>query len=174
MSQYTPTTGTITKIDWQDTDPGQLGCALRFTLNSMDQGLIHIIVDGSTYVADNHPSSVGDQVTFFYSLYAPVPMIYPPQYQAVAAVRTPLGTYASLDVFTQAADSRQLVNSDNTLRLNLSQCTKLILPNGQPFGGALSGKLLLVIYGATTRSIPAQTTPDKIIVFCQSQSSAPC
>lgn len=170
MSQYTPTSGTITRIEWQGTDPNQIGCALRVTFQSMDQGLIHLIVDGSTYVADNRPLAAGDQVTFFYSLYAPAPMIYPPQYQAVAAVHTPAGTYATLDVFTQSAPGGQLANSDGTLRLNLSGCTSITLPNGQPFGGALSGKLLLVIYGATTRSIPAQTTPEKILVFCQNQN----
>lgn len=169
MSQYTPTSGTITQIEWQGTDPNQIGCALRISLQSMDQGLIHLIVDGSTYVADNRPLNIGDQVTFFYSLYAPVPMIYPPQYQAVAAVHTPSGTYATLDVFTQSAYNGQLTNSNDTLRLNVSGCTLTALPNGQPFGGALSGKLLLVIYGATTRSIPAQTTPEKILVFCQNK-----
>ncbi len=166
MSQYTPTTGIITQIDWQTSDPAQLGCSLMVSFRSMDQGDIHMIVNGSTYVVDNRQLKVGDQVTFFYSLYAPVPLIYPPQYQAVAAVHTPSGQYATLDVFHQIPYNSQLTNPDDTLRLNLSAATYRMLPNGQPFGGALSGKLLLVLYGATTRSIPAQTTPDRIIVFC--------
>ena len=28
MSRYTPTSGTITQIDWLDTDPRQIGCGL--------------------------------------------------------------------------------------------------------------------------------------------------
>lgn len=171
MSQYTPTSGTILQIEWQNDNPDQMGCSLNVTFQSMDQGLIHMIVDGTTYVMNNCPLRVGDQVTFFYLTDAPVPMIYPPQYRAAAAVHTPSGTYASLDVFTQSANHSQLTNSDDTLRLNLSNTTIMMLANGQPFGGVLSGKLLLVIYSATTRSIPAQTTPEKIVVFCSGQSA---
>ena len=170
MSQYTPTSGTITQIDWLDTDPRQPGCGLLYTFSSFDQGTIQMAVDGSTYVVDGRPLNVGDQVTFFYPLDGPVPLIYPPRYQAAAAVHTPCGTYATLDIFTRSPMNGQLTNEDDTLRLNLSRRTWMTLPNGQPFGGALSGKLLLVLYGATTRSIPAQTTPDRIIVFCPSDT----
>lgn len=170
MSQYTPTSGTILQIEWQSADQDQMGCSLDLTFQSMDQGLIHIIVDGSTYVMNNCPLRVGDQVTFFYSTNAPVPMIYPPQYRAAAAVHTPSGVYAALDIFTQDSYSGQMMNSDDTLRLNLSSNTPMMLANGQPFGGTLSGKLLLVLYSATTRSIPAQTTPETIVVFCGIQS----
>lgn len=166
MSQYTPTTGTIVDINWRSTDPAEIGCGLMLTLQSQDQGIVNILVDGSTYVFHNTPLNTGDTVTCFYSTLAPIPLIYPPQYQGVAIVHTPAGVYAALDTFTQSFYGRQLVNSDDTLRLNLSNQTQLVLPNGQPFGGVLSGKLLLVIYGATTRSIPAQTTPDEIVVFC--------
>lgn len=171
MSQYTPTSGTILQIEWQSADPDQMGCALNVTFQSMDQGLIHMIVDGTTYVMNSCPLRAGDQVTFFYLTDAPVPLIYPPQYRAAAAVHTPSGTYAALDVFTQSSYNGQLTNSDDTLRLNLSSNTALMLANGQPFGGTLSGKLLLVIYSATTRSIPAQTTPEKIVVFCDDGSA---
>lgn len=171
MSQYTPTSGTILQIDWQSTDSDQTGCSLQVTFQSMDQGIIHMIVDGSTYVMNNQTLRTGDQVTFFYSTYAPVPLIYPPQYRAAAAVHTPSGTYASLDVFTQNTYDGQLMNSDDTLRLNLAGSTSMMLPNGQPFGGSPAGKLLLVLYSATTRSIPAQTTPEQIIVFCDCAAS---
>ena len=168
MSRYTPTSGTITQIDWLDTDPRQIGCGLLYTFASYDQGTIQMALDDSTFVLDDQPLMVGDQVTFFYPLDSPVPLIYPPRYRAAAAVHTPCGTYATLDVFTQSPMSGQLTNEDDSLRLNLSNRTWMTLPNGQPFGGALSGKLLLVLYGATTRSIPAQTTPDRIVVFCSS------
>lgn len=171
MSQYTPTTGMILQIDWQPTeDSSQIGCGLTLTLNSTDQGLIHIHLDGSTYVLDNRRLNVGDQVTCFYSLLAPVPLIYPPVYHAVVIAHTSGASYASLDVFTQTFGCGGLTNSDDTLRLNISPLTPRLLPNGQIFGGNLSGKLLLVIYSATTRSIPAQTSPEQIIVFCDTQA----
>lgn len=171
MSQYTPTTGTILQIDWQAMgNSQQAGCGLILVLNTMDQGLIQIRLDGSTYVLDNRRLNPGDQVTCFYSTLAPVPLIYPPLYYAVVIVHTSAARYASLDVFTHQVSSRSLVNSDNTLHLNVSQLTPRFLPNGQLFGGNLSGKLLLVIYSSTTRSIPAQTAPEEIIVFCDNQA----
>lgn len=168
MSQYTPTTGTILNIQWTDSPFAQKDCSLRLVLQTMDQGIVHMTVSGSTYVVDSQPLRIGDQVTCFYSLWAPVALIYPPLYQAVIVVPASAGRYSTLDVFTQMSGSQQLTNSDDTLRLNLSRQTQITLPNGQIFGGSLSGKLLLVIYSATTRSIPAQTTPERILVFCQS------
>ena len=38
--------------------------------------------------------------------------------------------------------------------------------NGQIFTGRLANQLLLVLYTATTRSLPPQTTPDEVVVFC--------
>ena len=167
MTQYTPTTGIILQIEWQSTgDPAQNGCGLTLTLNSMDQGLIHIHLDGSTYVLNNRQMNVGDQVTCFYSTFAPVPLIYPPTYHAVVIAHTSAASYATLDVFTRQANGCGLINTENSLQLNISGLTPRFLPNGQLFGGDLSGKLLLVIYSTTTRSIPAQTAPEQVIVFC--------
>ena len=166
MSQYTPTSGTILQIEPQSNTGTQDGCSLRLTLQTLDQGLVQVTVTGSTYVLDNQLLRTGDQITCFYSLLAPVPLIYPPLYRALAIVPTTAGTYASLDVFTQTSYNNQFTNSDTTLLLNLFKQTSVTLPNGQSFLGSLSGHLLLVTYGATTRSIPAQTTPDRVIVFC--------
>lgn len=166
MSQYTPTSGTVLEVQWQNTTPALIGCGITLTLQSMDQGIIQINVDGATYVLDHHPIKPGDQVTCFYSLLDPVPLIYPPLYHAAVVALTPVGTHAMLDTFTYSASGNQLTNSDDTLRLNISAQTCRILSNGQPFGGTLSGKLLLVLYSATTRSIPAQTSPERIVVFC--------
>ena len=61
---------------------------------------------------------------------------------------------------------RNLINSDNSLVFNLSGSTAMQLPNGQYYLGVPGGQYLLVLYSATTRSIPAQTTPHRIVVFC--------
>jgi len=60
----------------------------------------------------------------------------------------------------------ELVSSDGQLRLNLSPYTQIVLTNGQPFSGTLRNRNLIVIYGTATKSIPAQTTPYRIIVWC--------
>ncbi len=167
MTQFLPISGTIQQINWHSTDPQQLGCMLNLSIFSREHGPADLLLSGYTYVPDGTPFSIGDEITFFYSASAPVPLIYPPQYQAAVAVPTPPGSLAALDTFTQHPETGQLSNSDDTLRLNVSDRTVLQLPNGQPFGGALSGKLLLVLYSITTNSIPPQTPPERIIVFCQ-------
>lgn len=162
MAYYTPTAGTITDISNAAAgNSSDSGCSQLISIMSEDQGLINIVLASNVYVLNSRRFQVGDRVTFFYDPQAPVPLIYPAQYRAVAAAATPEGTNAYLDVFDP-----MLTNTDATLTLNLSNDTVLSLPNGQMFRGNLADKLLLVIYGPTTRSIPAQTTPEQIVVFC--------
>jgi hypothetical protein len=59
-----------------------------------------------------------------------------------------------------------LVSSDGRIKLNIFPNTPTLLENGQLFTGNPLERNLIVVYGATTRSIPAQTTPYYIIVMC--------
>ncbi|MEW9184550.1 hypothetical protein AB2553_30585, partial [Bacillus mycoides] len=63
--------------------------------------------------------------------------------------------------------NEQLESSDGKLKLNISPSTQILLTNGQFFTGNLVNRNLIAIYSFTTMSIPAQTTPYKIIVLCQ-------
>ncbi len=163
MSMYTPVTGVLARISWPDTDLKTLGCSMTLTLQSETHGIVNITLPSSAYVLNGERLRTGDRITCFYDSSAPVPLIYPPQYQAVAAAHTPEGTTAVLDSFNE-----QLLDSGENLKLNLSRETNVSLPNGQPFAGYLAGKILMVLYRSVTLSIPAQTTPEQIIVFCQS------
>jgi hypothetical protein len=60
----------------------------------------------------------------------------------------------------------QLKSSDSRLKLNISPYTPIVLTNGQAFSKNPANRNLIVIYGPSTKSIPAQTTPYKIIVLC--------
>lgn len=60
----------------------------------------------------------------------------------------------------------QLVSSDGTLKLNLAPFTQIILENDQLFTNNPANHNLIIVYGPTTRSIPAQTAPYQIIVIC--------
>ena len=66
-----------------------------------------------------------------------------------------------LDVF-----QNDMTTADHSLKLNLAWNTPITLLNGQPYNGDLKDKLLLVHYSMTTRSIPPQTTPEQVVVFC--------
>ena len=105
---------------------------------------------------------LGDWVTGFYDANVPVPFIYPPQYQAIIMVKASPYQNVKVDYFNQ-----QMVSSDGQLKLNLSPYTQMILTNNQLFTSNPANRNLLVVYGPTTKSIPAQTTPYKLVILCQ-------
>lgn len=178
MAFYTPVVGIITNIEalTDSNAPTNNTCSLLFTLEGENPvGPFQVLLPANAYILNLHPFQVGDRATFFYASDAPMVLIYPPRYTAIAGAYTPHGTTAMLDVFQSNPENASenhtegsVVNADNTLILNLAWNTPITLLNGQPFTGSLTDKLLLVSYSFTTRSIPAQTTPEQIVVFCQS------
>lgn len=161
MSQFIPIEGTITAITpFQTTVNDRSACSLLFTLQNQRE-TFRMVVDPDTFILNQTQFRRGDSVTAFYDQMAPVPLIFPPQYRAVAMVRNRPGQSVMLDYF-----NRNLLNSDHTLQLNRSLTTNVRLQNGQRFMGNLGNQLLMVFYGAATRSIPAQATPSVIVVFC--------
>lgn len=137
------------------------GC---YTLMSVDNGLgasVNFVVSPSTYFVDHAMVAVGDRVTGYYDGNAPVPLIYPPQYRALVMVKDQPYQNVKVDYF-----NNQFESSDGQLRLNISPFTPILLANGQAFSQNPANRNLIVVYGPTTRSIPAQTTPYKIIVWC--------
>ena len=69
---------------------------------------------------------------------------------------------AKLDYFDES-----LTSEDNTLRLNIGPTTNVETLNGQQYTCSPENSELLVYYTTTTFSIPAQTTPQKVIVLCE-------
>ena len=163
MNKFLSFHGMITSIDdfWISSNPNDLGCYKIFTIQNETGEIVNFVIEPSTYFVDNKVFLIGDRVIGFYDANAPVPLIYPPQYRAVV-----MALFSSLrNVIVDFFDS-QLVNSNNTLKLNLAPCTSIINRNGQPFTRIPSNRNLVAIYGASTKSIPAQTTPYRIIVLC--------
>lgn len=154
-------TGTITNISDQWTYSGQAGCNKFMTVQDGDGNIVNFVVTPSTYFVDRETMRTGDIVTGYYDANAPVIMIYPPQYPALVMAKSNQRQNVAVSYF----DAR-LVSSDGMLKLNLSPATVIVLENDQTFTGSPADRDLIVIYGATTRSIPAQTTPYKIIVMC--------
>ena len=160
MNQYSPIEGVVTYISPLPSG-SRPGSVLLLYVQTDYQETFQILVDTSTYVLDQKPVRRGDPVIVFYDITAPVPLIYPPQYKAVAMLVRSCNEFAMLDYFDQ-----NLRNSENTLILNPSGSTTVQLPNGQYYQGTLGNQYMLVLYTTNTRSIPAQTTPVRIIVFC--------
>ena len=161
MGRFSPIEGTVTSIADFPFGNSASVCTLLLTVQTIYGETYSVVIDPRTYVLNQAPIRQGDRIIAFYDLLAPMPLIYPPQYQAVVVVKPNRNQYAMLDTF-----DHNLRNSDNTLVLNLSGYTNIRTQNGQIYPGQLGNQLLLVLYTGTTRSIPAQTSPDLITVFC--------
>jgi hypothetical protein len=138
-----------------------VGCNKLMSVDNGNGSLVNFVVTPNTYFVDNALVRVGDMVTGFYDANAPTILIYPPQYPAIVMARDKQFQNVKVDYFNS-----QLVSSDNKLKLNLAPWTQIVLENGQAFTQNPANRNLIIIYGATTMSIPAQTTPYKIVVMC--------
>lgn len=145
----------------QSSNNATLGCYKLMTTENDAEGIVNFVVSPSTYFVDAAEIYIGDNITGYYDGNAPTPLIYPPQYQALIIAKNIQGRNVKVDFFNS-----QLISSDGTLKLNIAPSTHVMLTNYQPFNRIPLNKNLIVIYGPTTKSIPAQTTPYKIIVLC--------
>ncbi len=162
MAAFGSFSGVVTAISEFSTGAGApTGCYKLMSVQSSDGSVVNFVIMPTTYFIDHVMINPGDPVTGFYNANAPVPLIYPPQYQAIVMARIIQNQNVKVDFFNS-----QLVSSDGTLRLNIGPFTQIIQENGQVFTGNPANKNLAVIYGTVTMSIPAQTAPFKIIVLC--------
>lgn len=155
--------GTITMIDdfWIKENDENVGCYKLMTVDDEYGTVVNYVVTPTTYFVDHAMVGVGDMVTGFYDANMPTPLIFPPQFRAIVMAMDTQYRNVKVDYFNS-----QLVSSDNKLILNISPYTQIVLENGQAFSRSPANRNLIVVYGATTKSIPAQTTPFKIIVMC--------
>lgn len=154
--------GVITMINDFNTGTGEsTGCYKLITVQNREGSIVNFVISPNTYFVDHAMVSVGNAVVGFYDAYAPVPLIFPPQFRAIVMSILIPGQNVKVSYFNE-----QLVSIDGTLKLNISPFTQVILENDQDFTGNPANHNLVVVYGPTTKSIPAQTTPYKIIVLC--------
>lgn len=137
------------------------GCYRLMAIQNSDGSIINFVVSPFTYFVEHAMVSEGDMVTGYYNADAPVPLIYPMQIQAIVIAKDMLNINVKVDYF-----NNQLVSSDGTLKINPSLQTEIVLINNQEFFDSPENHNLIVLYGPSTRSIPAQTTPYKIVVMC--------
>lgn len=104
----------------------------------------------------------GTNVDVFYDKNKPMPLIYP-------ATITPdfiMVESENLGFVKVAKFDNELISLDHELKLHISDDTRLLNEKGETLvKNELAGKELIVFYSKTTRSIPAQTTPEKIIAL---------
>ena len=126
-----------------------------------ENGIVNFAVDMDTVIIDSRQLRQGMRVAAFYDSNLPVPLIFPPQYRAQIVTVLGRNEQVMLNYFDE-----NLTATDGSLQLNVGAGTVIKTINGQNITCNLGEHILLVYYTVTTRSIPPQTTPRKIIVLC--------
>lgn len=159
-------TGTVTEISKSEAQAfpeggGPVGWQnwVWLSAESAETGAATIVVTDSTYILDGKGIAVGDVITAYYPANEPMPAIEPPQYTAEIIVVGDYEEFVKVDLFDE-----NLVSADNKLKLNMDESTVITGRNGLLYDGPLEGRKLIVVYDISTRSIPALTTPIRIIV----------
>lgn len=162
VTNFQSFSGVITMIsDFMTGINEETGCNKLVSVDNGYGTLVNFVMTPDTYVVDYVMLSIGDRITAFYDMDVVVPLIFPPQYRAVIMVKDTPYQNVKVDYFNS-----QLESSDGKLELNIAPSTQIVLRNGQAFTMYPSNRNLIVVYGPTTKSIPAQATPYKIIVVC--------
>ncbi len=138
------------------------GCMMFVTVEDDDGNITNFLVTPATYVADFVTLREGMRAQFYYRADAPAVLIYPPQYNAVVVVPDQgNGQFVAVGYFNNS-----LVNETQTLQLNMDRRVSVLTTNNQRFLGNPGGHDLVVFYETSTRSIPAQTVPTRVVVLC--------
>lgn len=152
---WVPVIGTILNIS-----QGNDCCSQIISLRT-GEGIVNFTVNAQTQIIDNIQLRMGMRVAAFYDSSLPMPLIFPPRYQAQLVTMPGRNEQIMFNHF-----DRNLLAQDRSLQLNIAGNTIIRTVNGQRFDCSPGNRTLLVYYTATTRSIPPQTTPSRIIVFC--------
>lgn len=130
------------------------------TIQDSNNEVVNFIISNTTYMVDCSPLEVGASVIGYYDSTAPMPLIYPPQYRIEVLAYDLPGRMVKADFF-----DCYLVSDDNALQLSITNNTYIVDTNGKPYCGNISNKYMVVLYSIATKSIPAQTKPNVIIVL---------
>lgn len=136
------------------------GCCNQMITIRAEEGVVNFVISAETHVIDSSQLRPGMRVAAFYDKNLPIPLIFPPQYRAELITMLGRNEMIALNFF-----NRELTAEDNSLKLNVKRNTEIQTINGQNFLCDIGNRPLLVYYTATTRSIPPQTTPRRIVVL---------
>nr|WP_312577639.1 stalk domain-containing protein [Sedimentibacter sp.] len=167
---YNSFTGTVKDIIENDNG------TRKIYVEGSDETPAYFVVSENTYFVDDVKIDIGMEITGFYESGKPMIMIYPPQYNIEIIAPVVEGKNIKADKF-----DNDLLSFDKTLKLNISEDTEILWENGTTINWikkptiseletVLSNRKLIVLYDVTTKSIPAQTTPNKIIVLSEQEN----
>jgi len=164
---YTNFTGRVTMINDREPYPNII------RVEGEDEGDVFdfITTENTFYMtvngivpANDVGIALGDEVSVYFIQPLVQTLIYPPQREASVFVKVPESDEAR-SIFV-GRFNRALVSDDNSLRLNISDDTVILRQNGESGKDVdLGGRDLAVVYSISTRSIPALTTPELIVIL---------
>ncbi|MFD2115654.1 stalk domain-containing protein [Paenibacillus yanchengensis] len=154
VGDYSNVTGKITAITPHETDKSRK--SVKIELDNKETAYLNI--NAETFV--NGELKEGATITAFLQNNMPMIMIYPPQYTPIAVSVDTDDSFTTVDKF-----DKEMVSSNGTLKLNVDEDIKVTDTAGKAYTGSLVDQVLFVEYGASTKSIPAITTPQKIVVL---------
>lgn len=140
--------------------------------NKDDQNnTVNLKITDDTLVYDNLGNkkalsdlTAGSKITVFTGSYEPTPLILPVQYTANVIIING-DKEGNVNADTYLADEEGYTNVANTLKIAAADDTKIVDKNEKEYKGDLDKNDLIVFYGVSTKSIPAQTTPTKVVVL---------
>lgn len=106
----------------------------------------------------------GSKITVFTGSYEPTPLILPVQYTANVIIING-DKEGNVNADTYLADEEGYTNAANTLKIAAADDTKIVDKDEKEYKGDLDKNDLIVFYSVSTKSIPAQTTPTKVVVL---------
>lgn len=162
QASYFAFSGTVKEIE--GTQPGRLRDGKYVFVENEEGQEAYFVISNNTFIINEEELKVGSKITGFYDANKPMIMIYPPQYP-VDVVAVNVEENIKVDIF----DS-ELISSDKSLKLNISSETEIVTQDGAAYKGDLAEQKLVVLFGASTKSIPARTNPTKIIVLQEAGS----
>ena len=110
----------------------------------------------------------GSKITVFTGSYEPTPLILPVQYTANVIIING-DQEGNVNIDTYLADEEGYTNAANTLKIATADDTKIVDKDEKEYKGDLDKNDLIVFYGVSTKSIPAQTTPTKVVVLGENE-----
>ena len=127
------------------------------------------VITADTIVYNDIEIKKDAEITGIYNLNAPMLMIYPPQYNVKVVYSAPKDSSVKVDLFDD-----ELVSSDGTLKLNITDKTAIVLEDGTKADkDVIKNRTLIVEYSTATKSIPAIAVPSKITVLFEKVTSMP-
>ena len=145
----------------QEIHPHGVNETMELVLVKNEEGAIaNLVISDSTYFIGEGPIQTGQKIKGYYVADAPMLMIYPPQYSTKVVIIGEGEMQIKVDRFDE-----ELISDDNRLKLNDLSETKITDEGGNAYTKVLDNRQLIVYYDKSTRSIPAQTNPNKIIVL---------